>query len=130
MEKTGYKIISGAPLTLAVKGWVMMIMMMMRMKGLCRCGIGKQVVRVQFSIKHWVYLSLNFSRGIIHRAEHPLRYHRRMYKYAHRYRQVMQVECLRNINRLQNMCYCFCGFAFRNCGYNLSCVLKKKRRDL
>ena len=31
------------------------------------------------------------------------------------------VECSWNINRLQNMCYCFAGFAFRNCGYNLSC---------
>ena len=31
-------------------------------------------------------------------------------------------------NRLQNMCCCFSGFAFRNCGHDLSCGLR--RRDL
>ena len=29
-----------------------------------------------------------------------------------------RVVCLRNINRLQNICYCFSGLAFRNCGCN------------
>ena len=29
------------------------------------------------------------------------------------------------MNKLQNMCYCISGFAFRNCGYNLSCGLRK-----
>ena len=29
------------------------------------------------------------------------------------------------MNKLQKMCYCISGFAFRNCGYNLSCGLRK-----
>ena len=28
-----------------------------------------------------------------------------------------RVECPRNINRLQNMCYCVSGLTFPNCGY-------------
>ena len=30
-----------------------------------------------------------------------------------------RVKCPRNINRFQNMCYCFSGFAFRNYEYDL-----------
>ena len=50
---------------------------------------------------------------------------------ADRYRQLMQVlgvGCPRNINRLQNMCYCFffsLCLGLRICGYNLSCGLRK-----
>ena len=47
---------------------------------------------------------------------------------AHCYRQLMQVspcECPRNINRHLHMCYCFSGFVFRTCGYNLG--FEKKR---
>ena len=50
---------------------------------------------------------------------------------AHRHRQLMQVsraECPLNVNRFQSMCYCFSGFAFRGCGWNSSCGLRK--RDL
>ena len=32
-----------------------------------------------------------------------------------------RVECLRDTNRLQNLCYCLSGFAIRKCGYSLSC---------
>ena len=37
-----------------------------------------------------------------------------------------RVECPRNINRLQNMCCCFSGFAFRNGGWSLSFGWRKK----
>ena len=40
------------------------------------------------------------------------------------------VESPRNINRRQDICNYFSGFAFRNCGNNLSCGLRKKKRDL
>ena len=36
-----------------------------------------------------------------------------------------RAECPRNIHRLHNMCYSFCVFVFRNCGYNFSCCLRK-----
>ena len=38
-----------------------------------------------------------------------------------------RVERSQNINRLQNKCYCFSGFAFRNCRHNLSCSLRKNK---
>ena len=39
-----------------------------------------------------------------------------------------RVECPRNRNRLQNMCYSFCALVFQNCRCKLSCGLRK--RDL
>ena len=41
------------------------------------------------------------------------------------FRQLMQVECPRNINRIQNMRYCLSRFAFQTCGYNLRCAFTK-----
>ena len=40
----------------------------------------------------------------------------------------VSVECPRNIDMLQNMCYCFLFsmFAFRNCGWSLSLWFEKK----
>ena len=37
-----------------------------------------------------------------------------------------RVECSRNINTLQNICYCFSGFGFQNCEQNLTCGLREK----
>ena len=40
-------------------------------------------------------------------------------------------ECSQDINRFQNMSYCFSAFAFQNCEQNLSCGLRrKKKKDL
>ena len=36
-----------------------------------------------------------------------------------------RVECPRNINRLQNICYCSSGFVFWNCWCNSGCCLRK-----
>ena len=49
---------------------------------------------------------------------------------THRYRQMMQVPVLRprGIYIGSKTCVVFAGFAFRNCGYDLSCGLRK--RDL
>ena len=50
---------------------------------------------------------------------------------AHRYTQLVQLPVLRArgiefINSFENMFYWFSGFVFRNCGYNLSCGLRRR----
>ena len=51
---------------------------------------------------------------------------------AHRYRQLMQVPVFsdRGIQIGSRTCVIVCllsGFAFQNCGYNLSCGFRRKR---